>query len=217
MSTVLDAAAVLIILITIWLSYKRGLLYTVVGLVGYVLSILAALALSTPLGTFIYTNLLKGLLMNGAKSYISNQVSSASSSLLGSSGQGLSALLGQSSSGIANTLLESIVQPIGLSIGKGIAFLLLFFLFIAAVHILEGLAVGLCHVPVLGFLNRIGGAALGIVKAALILFVICTLFKAVLSTAAASSFPISSAAIDKTVVFKYFYQANPLASILLKR
>lgn len=220
MSVLLDALTVLIILATIWLSYRRGFLYTIIGLVGYVLSVLAALALSVPLGAWIYTHLLQNLLLANAKNYIAGQTLSSFTETFGQSvkqfapGLDLSSLFQQGAGQLAGAAAQAVVQPIGMAIGRGIAFIVLFFLFIAAVHIFENLSLAISHVPILGTLNRIGGALLGFVKAVLVLFVLCTLISALLPALAFSSFPLTSSVIDHTTVFKFFYQLNPFAKIL---
>lgn len=222
-SLLLDVIAILIILGTIWLSYKRGLLFTVIGLAGYVLSILAAMTLSVPLGSFIYSHLLQGFLLDHIRNYLAGQTLSSFTEQFGQSlqnlapGLNLSSLFQQETSQLSNAVIRSVVQPIGLTIGRGIAFIVLFFLFISAVHIFENLSTGVSHIPVLGALNRVGGAVLGIVKAILFLFVLCTLLSALMPALAFTHFPITTAVIDKTVFFKYFYQSNPFAAILLKR
>lgn len=220
MSVILDALTVLIILATIWLSYKRGFLYTIIGLAGYVLSVLAAMALSVPLGSWIYTHLLQNILIAHAKNYVAGQTLSSFTESFGASiqkfapGLNLSSLFQQSTGQVENAAIHAIVQPIGMTIGRSIAFIVLFFLFIAAVHIFENLSLAISHVPILGTLNRFGGAILGIFKAMLVLFVLCTLLLALQPLLAASNIPLTAAAIDHTTVFKFFYQLNPFAKIL---
>ncbi|MFT8887998.1 MAG: CvpA family protein [Ethanoligenens sp.] len=220
MSVLLDVLTVLIILATIWLSYRRGFLYTVIGLVGYVLAVFAAIALSVPLGSWIYTHLLQNIMLAHVKNYLAGHTLSSLTEQFGQSiqqfapGLNLNSLFQQRTGQLENAAMQAVIQPIGMSIGRGIAFIILFFLFITAVHIFENLSLGISRVPVLGALNRIGGAVLGIVKAFLMLFVICTLISALLPILNVSNFPITTAVIDQTSVFKYFYQSNPFAKIL---
>lgn len=220
MSVILDALTVLIILATVWLSYKRGFLYTIIGLAGYILSVLAAMALSVPLGSWIYTNLLQNFLITHAKNYIAGQtLSSFTESFVASiqkfaPGLNLPSLLQQNAGQMENAAIHAIVQPIGMAIGRSIAFIVLFFLFIAAVHIFENVSLAISHVPVLGTLNRIGGAVLGIFKAMLVLFVLCTLLLALQPLLAVSNIPLTTAVIEHTTILKFFYQMNPFAKIL---
>lgn len=216
----LDALTVLIILSTVWLSYKKGLLYTIIGLVGYILSVLAAVILSVPLGSWIYTHLLQGFLTAQVKNYLAGQTVTSLSNSLGQTiqqfapGLNLSSLFQQGTGQLENTVAQSVVQPIGMAIGRGIAFVILFFLFVAAVHIFEGFSLGLSRIPVIGTLNRIGGAVAGIAKAFLFLFLICTMVEALLPLLTVSQFPITKDVINQTTFFKYFYQLNPFAKML---
>lgn len=220
MSVILDALTVLIILATIWLSYRRGFLYTIIGLVGYVLSVLAAMALSAPLGSWIYTHLLQNILLTHAKNYISGQTLSSFTETFGQSiqkfapGLNLTTLFQQGTGQVENATIQTVIQPIGIAIGRSIAFIVLFFLFIAAVHIFENLSLAVSHVPILGTLNRIGGAVLGIVKALLVLFVLCTLLSALQPLLTFSNVPLTTTVINQTTVFKYFYEMNPFSKIL---
>lgn len=220
MSIILDALTVLIIMATIWLSYKRGFLYTIIGLAGYVLAVLAAMALSLPLGSWIYTHLLQNTLTAYAKNFFTGQTLSSLTGSLGTSiqklapGLDLSSLFQQGANQMENTAIHAVIQPIGMAIGRSIAFIVLFFLFIAAVHIFENLSLAISHVPILGTLNRIGGAIFGIFKAALVLFVLCTLLLALQPLLAVSNIPLTSTVIDHTALFKFFYQLNPFAKIL---
>lgn len=217
----LDLVTVLIIAGVVWQSYRRGFVHTVIVLVGYILALLAAISLSTPVGTWIYGHLLQGALTSWVRHAISSQGLSDATGGLAQAIQSLapgvdvSALLRAGATQAQDAVITSVVQPIGLSIGRGIAFIVLFILFAAAVRILAHFSISLSHVPVLGFINRIGGAVLGFFKALLILFVLCTLLAALLPALSYTSWPLNENAISQSHIFRIIYEANPLQTILL--
>ena len=222
MSVVLDIITLLIITGIVWQSYKSGFLHTVISLVGTVVALVAALSLATPVGNWIYTTFLKSALT----AWVSSAVSSQTSGTTDAAGSiaaalqtlvpsvDLSALVQQGAAQAQSAAVAAVVAPLGQSIGHGIAFVLLFALFSAAVHILARLSTALSRVPVLGLLNRLGGGVLGFFKAAIILFVICTLFAALLPSLAYTGFPITERTVSETYVLSRFYDANPLRKIL---
>lgn len=222
MSIFLDIVTLLIIAGIVWQSYKSGFLHAVISLAGIVLALVAALSLSTPVGGWIYETFLKGALTAWVNSAVSSQTASTVSAAGGlaaalqvlAPGVDLTSLLQQGTAQAQSALLASVVAPLGQSIGRGIAFVLLFMLFAAAVHILARFSTVLSRVPVLGLFNRLGGAVLGFFKAALILFVICTLLAAVLPSLAYTGFPISETTVGQTHVLSLFYDSNPLRKIL---
>ena len=222
MSLLLDALTILIILGAVWLSFRRGLVYSLIGFVGHILALIAAFQLSIPLGAFIYNHFLKDTLLRHAESYLSSMSLSSLSSLFGqtipnniSSAQ-LNSILSKAPASVTDSLIQPAVQSIGMELGRGIAFVILFILFIIAVHIFERLAIGVSHIPVIGAVNRFGGAFFGLLKAFLLLFVICSILSAAQSSLVLVHFPLDSNTISSTYLFKYFYQSNPLNSILLK-
>lgn len=227
-SRIIDVAAILLVIFMVMTSYRKGFVRSVVELVGYVVAAVAARVLCVPAGNWLYTNFLRA----DAGSLVSKYLSS----LAAGTGEGLGSLLAQYHipSGVlsaqlpggtaqitadtaSSALMSGVVDPIGLAVGRGIAFVVIFFLVLWIIGIVAAASQALNRIPVLGAVNRLFGAAAGVVKAALVLFVLAAAVAAVLPL---SVFSGQAAAVrsvlSHSAVYLYVDRINPLKDVLLK-
>jgi uncharacterized membrane protein required for colicin V production len=247
MSLALDIVTLAVIAISIYYSYKKGLARSLIGLAGFIASFVAAAVLCVPVGNWIFLNILKPLVYDRISSYIAVSATgnaalaeslnaSALSTFvanmpgnfvdflsqyrlsLDSFKEMISSLLSSGTKEISNVISETVATPIAVSIGRGIAFVLLFTLCLFAVRLLANLSDLIFKLPVISILNSLGGVAIGFIKAAIIMFVISALITLSVPLLSLGENPaIKESDINSTRIYKVFHENNPVTGIFLKK
>lgn len=249
----LDAAVVFIFIATVYYSYRKGLVRSLIEFFGFALSFLVSLALSNPLGRWIGNTFFLNFAQKQAQAYVSSAIGSAVNdpvkffanagnmvkqilSGLGinidvlQSQQGLGSLLSQLQGGgtdiagklagtqAAKNIVNTIAATIAFDIGRCIAFVLLFAVCSVLVGIFARMSNVVFHIPVLGTVNALGGAAIGIFKAVIFLFIFSFFVMIFESFSSFQKNPIiNQKIIDQTYIYKYVQNVNPLTKLLLKK
>jgi uncharacterized membrane protein required for colicin V production len=224
MNVIFDVLTVGIIVAVIWSSAAKGFVRSVIELCGYIASFIVAGIFSIPVGNWIYEHLLKTAFYNGASGYIQTLTGAAEQSFkqfLIDYHLNTDILSNAAKSGndaVNSAIVKDLVAPMGSIIGRGIAFIVIFILCFALVRILAHVGDIINKLPVIRSINRLGGAAIGVVKAALIMFVICTIVAVLIPVFAVQKDPpFTNTTINSTYVFKTIYQVNPVKDILFKK
>jgi uncharacterized membrane protein required for colicin V production len=103
-------------------------------------------------------------------------------------------------------------------LSRGLAFFILLALCLVAVSFVARLSDAVIHIPVLGTINGLGGALVGVIEAMVMMFFISTLLALLISVMAlAKDPPITFSQVNATHIYKYVYDLNPLTGILLKK
>src|SRR5659263_10153 len=181
MSIIFDVVTVGLILIIIISSALKGFVRSIFELCGYIASFIVASIFSVPLGNFLYVHIIKAPFYNGASEYISSLTGGAQQVFrqfltdYHLSTQVLDNAAKSPSDAVNGAVMNGLVAPMGNLIGRGIAFVVIFFLCLFLVRILARVGDIINKLPVIGGLNRLLGAAVGIIKATIIMFLICTI------------------------------------------
>lgn len=232
MSIFLDIATVAILAYIIYRSYKKGLVRVIIEVIGYLASLIIAYFLSSSVGGWIYTLLLKPVVSDHVSDAISQQTAAQSSQLAsqlsgyaqffslggGDPNQVIGDALKAGGGSATNTIMDTLVAPVLMSVGRIIAFVIIFAICMIVVRLIARAADVVFKIPLIRQINELGGAAVGAVKAVLVMFVVCTLVTISLPIFSMQEKPpITNNTIDSTYVFKYIYQVNPLTQLLLKK
>lgn len=226
-SQIIDVIVILLVISMVLTSYRKGFVRSVVELVGYVVAVVAARILCMPAGDWIYAHFFR--------SEAGSLVSKYLASLASGAGEGLGSLLSQyhispevlpsqlaggaavTSGTASSALMSAVVDPIGLAVCRGLAFAVIFFLVLWAIGLVAAMSQSLNRIPVLGAVNRLFGAGVGVVKAALLL---CVLEAAVAALLPLSAFSGQAASVQSVLnhsaAYQYVDRINPLKDILLK-
>lgn len=113
---------------------------------------------------------------------------------------------------IKNNVMEVITDSLTLLIMRIVALLLLFILVRVFVFLAVKLLESLFGLPGLRTINKTLGAAVGIVNAFLVIYIICG---AVSLFAPSDKLSVISATIDQTMLLKYLYNNNLLLSLFV--
>ena len=112
-----------------------------------------------------------------------------------------------------NSLINSIIDPIANGIGMLIAYVLLFIIFMIAIKILSGLSGIITKLPVIKQLNKSGGAIAGFIYGLVTVILLCSIINLAAPLIQKENTDFNGDTINKTVVFKHFYNFNPLKFI----
>lgn len=227
-SLLIDVVAVFVGLFIVFRAYKMGFLRSVVLLIGYVASIIAALYLSNIIASYLYDNFIRVAIIeniNQTMTAVTEGTITAAVPLILEmlpaflSGTVLSSLGGQENvikileeqtGGIVENLgiavADFVVQPIVYSLLQAVICLLIFIFCVIIVKIIAKIFKGFYAIPILGTLNCILGGILGIVQAGVYLLLFGLLADAVVALTSNSLSWFNDGILNSTIVFKYFYQ-----------
>lgn len=230
MAYILDGIIVLIVLFSLWMGYRHGLVRTLIRLVGCVLALVIAAMLSQPVAEGIYDGFLQEKI---AASVAENVTLTEGAAVREDINETLSGLPESIQNVLANSgwldrALESfddsvvykeaeiteavvtyIVRPVAVALLGVIAFLFLFILLMVVVTLVAKLVGKILKLPFLRQIDGVLGAVLGVLQGVLISFVVV----AVLQMAAASADKdawLSPQDIEDTVIVSRIADNNPI-------
>lgn len=223
---------------------RRGFAKTAASLVGYMTAIFTASSVSKPLATATYTVFIKPPITRSIAQKISELeidvlpqallelTESLPQELLAAVGldkeqlvEVLLSLVGGGGQDAAQAITDSVVQPLVVALLKMVLFLVIFTLAMFFVRRLVWMFSGVNRLPIIGPLNRMLGGVVGIVQAAIMLYVTAVLLTLLVSLTgsgitvkiAGESVTLASAAVfQKTMLFRAFINTNPLDILLMK-
>ena len=238
MSFVLDIIALAIIGVSVFFAYKKGLIKTLFSVVGGIIAIVLAVAMSTPVanwlnekyvGPSIHETVLK--IVNGAD--LSQDYDEALKSVdvvgklrempeslrtalekLHVDVEGIVASAEQSKTNsveVKEKLINSIAEPVSDVISKTVALIGLAIIFFIALLVVTHLLDAVFRILPFGkTANKTGGIIFGVIRALLILMI----FGAIAYGFARGNVLISSEDLDKTFILKFVNAFNPILNIL---
>lgn len=107
--------------------------------------------------------------------------------------------------------VDGIINPVADTIGRLIAFVIIYFAVIILVKILSFALGFLTKLPVIKQFDKAGGVIFGIINGVFIVFVLCAALNAVLPIIQNDSKgALNDKAIENTSAFKIFYNINPI-------
>lgn len=187
MFKILDILLLLVIIFCIFNGWRQGLIIAVFNIVGYIFSIYMARAFAPKITAYLITN-----------TEISKYIETILSSFIGD----INALdLGTGIiSGVAsNTILNLI------------AFGLIFAMSGIIISIIKRFLSGINRIPVIGKLNRIGGAIIGIGNALILTFIVLAFTYFIATTTDNKEL---SKAIENTILIDVLYENNPIVTLI---
>lgn len=227
MSLFLDVLTVAILVVTVFRAYRRGLLRAVIELAGTLAAFAVAGVFSTPLGDWL-DRIFMGKYVHGTlQQAVSGHTGSAQTGFIEKLLNQLSGAFDKTKAAQAldalhlhlpqagKTMADMLAQPLAQVLSHTLAFCVAFSLCLAAVGMLARLSDAVFHIPVLGSLNALAGAAAGLAEAMLLLFFLSTLVSLFLSFLALGKNPaFTEKQVQATHVYKYVEQANPVPRFL---
>lgn len=237
-----DVLTLILILSMVFSCARQGFLRTVVGLLGYAAAMVGAAACAKPLAEFIYETLLEPPLVRGIESRIEAvQPDLLPDSLLQTveklpvfifEAMGLSQqemvralhnLIENGGAQAAQGIVQAVVAPLAVMLLRSFLFILIFGVALFFVRRLAHMFGTVNRLPVVGPANRILGGVVGLLEAALTMYVIILVLQILLTFAGGSirvqaegqTVVLAGAALfERTHLFKIFLNFNPLDLLL---
>lgn len=227
-SIILDIAVLFIGFSIIRKSYRNGFLRSAVLFVGSLAAILISIWLSRWLANVVYENFLREsiiaqineVVQNGTNSLsISELISQLTSAfpaflinpLLAAFGgqEQLAAEIQQNinstTDSLGTVIADTVVGPITISLIQMISCLLILAICVIIIKILASMFKRIYAIPIIGTVNAFLGAGIGILQAAVILYILALICSIVVSVTANELSWLNTGIIDLTYLFKYFY------------
>ncbi len=179
MNYILDAIPVLIVVLFIYLGKIDGFLKSLIGLVGYVLTIVLSFSLSEIVATDIYNNWLKNTIEQAVEK---NQMEF-----------------------IDQELVDTIFKPTAVSVVKLIVMILMVVIMFFLVRFLSKILSKLLNKTFLNIPNKLLGAVLGAVKGVAVVLLLIGVIILIVPVISKDIELFSPSTIEKTYVFKYLY------------
>jgi len=241
LSTALDIIVAFIIVASIIVGFNKGLVRSVIGLFGKIISLIAAFFLSENLGAYIDRNFVHSPL----RQWLINQLSPTADNVKASlSSLDLDSLFAERPdffTSIAKLLdfdldqyaetYESIkvqgieqakaaitdlmISPLSSIISRVLAFIIIFIICSIGVAVLWWLSDLIINLPIVHILDKFGGIIFGLLNGILIVFVVTAVF-GLSSQYLLKSIPVEDqdSIVKRTVVYKYFKSVDPIADLL---
>ena len=228
---ILDAAVVIILIVFIVDGYKRGLVNAVVRMLCSLLSAIGSIVISSFGAVFVYNMFVKERVVDSIgkaipaaleNTALKNPAEVYSSlpdyikncmSLMGISQNELVRALGDTTLTAASAV-ESLIRPILVTAVMVACSLLLFIAIDAVALLLTKSLTTAVSLSDLSTTNKICGALLGIIQAAVMVLIMSLLIYAALVALPAENASRLSEGIDNTFVFKYVHQLNIPAKVM---
>lgn len=229
MSLVLDAIIVLIILVFAFLSAKKGFVRTLIEVVGFILAIVIALGLSTPIANGIYDTAVQPIVAKTVESAMS-EGSATANAAVDAVWNKMPAFLTESSffdvtkenitstitdevaantATVTNSISDSFVKPIVTKLLSVLISVILVVILLFVVKLLAKYINKLFTFSVIGDINRTLGGILGVVKGVAISVIFCLIISLILSFTKDGFLIFTYDAINSSYLFKFIIGLSP--------
>lgn len=223
MTFILDLIVLVIIVLFVIFSVKKGFVKTLIEFVGLLLAIYLSITISSPLSNFVYDKAVEPTVSVAIGTAIENTGNAAETtikeavynSLPGfiSNNIDLSQIEIGSGETAAQDICDNLVKPLSISFFKALFTLVLFIVLNIVVKLLAKIINKIFSFRILGTLNRVLGGVLGLIKG-IIFAVIFVIVTQILISLTGGFFIFTKEAVDASVIFGLVAKILP-ASFLI--
>lgn len=223
------AAAVLLVLFTL-IGVRRGFIRSVVRLLGFVLSVVAAAVASMPIAQYVYEAFFYSPIQAMVSQKVQEGVASAATglaeqvtavlsslpkgvqsllSVYGTDGNGLSGAA-QTGEALVSTVVDSVITPLCTALLQVIVFLVLFLVLFLLIRLLGKLIDKVfSSLPVIKQINGVLGGVLGFAEGVLVLFVLCYALELYMTLTGENSL-LTVGQLEGTRLLSWLMNHNPI-------
>lgn len=112
---------------------------------------------------------------------------------------------------LVQNLIDSVVYNVVIAVSQAVVFILLFIVFIIALGFISKLFKKVNKIPLIGKVNEILGGILGIIKAVIVVFVVCTVLYIVAGVMDKNAFV---EAVVNSRIYSFICEYNPVINML---
>lgn len=220
MSIVLDAVALIIILVVAFITMKRGFVKSIIGLASLVLTLLIVSVCSKPVATFVYDSIIDKSIQNSIVKQLdendqknNDAVNSVWNSLpkfltnaaqnSGVTTDSIGSIIKSNDDNavIAQNFSQNVVRPSAISILTFSVNIILFIVLTILFRLLSKVICKLFKAPVLKQVNKALGLVLGVLKGIVIASLVCVAVSYIVSFSKNDYVFLNSEVIKNTIVF----------------
>ncbi|MEA4911889.1 MAG: CvpA family protein, partial [Oscillospiraceae bacterium] len=197
------------------ISWKRGLVSTLLKLAGFAVSLLVGWWASGKLASLVYDRFLKDKLVDAVSQKVANDA--ASSGTLGVFSRFVNRILSAATqtdaSAASDSIVDSMLAEPATAVVRAILFILLFFVMMLVVKLIIRLVRGLNKVPVLGGVNKLLGGVIGLAEGLLVCYILVAVVSVIVTLSAENLTWLNTELVNQSRVFSLLYNFNPLNAI----
>lgn len=228
MSIILDAIIVLIILLFVFLSAKKGFVRTLIEVVGFIAAIAIALSISTPIANFCYDSAIQPIVTKTVESAVNEGGSNVNqavdtvwnklptflteSNFFNISKESITSSINDETASDTAQLIDSINSLVKPAISKLISVILSVILVVILLFLVKLLAKvinKLFSFSLVGDINKTLGGILGLVKGAAVSVIFCMIISLILSFTKDGFLIFTYDAINSSYLFKFIMGISP--------
>lgn len=229
MSYILDGIIILIVLLGVFISAKKGFVRTLIEVAGFVAAIVVAFTLSSPLAGAAYDKLIEPSVIKTVESVVTDSAENATtavdtvwnkmpgfiteSSFFNLSKDNVTATVQSQAANegarLAQTVSDSFVEPAVTKLLSVIISVVLVVVLLSVVKILAKYLNKLFSFSVVGDINKTLGGLLGLVKGVAIAVIFCLVISLILSFTKNGFLIFTYDAINSSYIFKFLMGFSP--------
>lgn len=230
MKYILDGIAILILVITIIVGYRRGFLKSLVQFIGCVAAFILAFSLSAPAANFTFDTFLAEGLENTLTEALVTNADAAPTELLQSLPEPILAVLenstqlqatlenlGDAAASTAETAVEtlmtSVIRPVAVSLIQFVAFILLFVILMFVARLLAKVIKPITKLPLLRQVDGALGAVLGLIKGVLFTIAFVSVVQLIAATGSPDSL-VTQEMVESSILVSWIAEINPLVGVI---
>lgn len=205
---ILDIVIVILVLLGAIIGYRKGLVGIVVSLASIILAIILSFILQTPISEALYSNTGVGKIVEET---VYNNIISSNKEQENENNiydNIINNIIGEENKELTN---EQIAKTVTMFILKGLSFILIFIVVSIICYIIQAVLNLVFSLPLLHSVNKFGGAAAGVIKNLLKIYILLAIISFMAPMAIME--PVLNV-INGSIVTKLLYDNNLLVSLI---
>ena len=214
MGIITDVILVSIIILNIFIGYKKGLIKVALNIFAFFIAIVATLILFKPISNLVINNtqiddkIKEAIIITASR----NQEQKESNENNGFIQEYIENEIKSKAEEVKNSAIESIAGAISIRVVEILTWIILFIVIRIALILLKFLSETISEIPIIKQFNEIGGIVYGIIKSAVIIIFILTIIFIINSIYGNGKI---NDAIEESYVTKFLYNNNIVVNYCL--
>lgn len=233
MSTIFDIAVVAIVVLLIFLGYKRGFIRTVFNFIGYIAAAVLAFLLGNSIAELIFNSFFRSRAVELINSELSKAAGGQSISemiqrafaaipenirafvpegAISQIEQGLTQST-PTTTDVSEAIVSEIIGPIAIMILQLLLFVILFIILCIVVKLVTRQLKFIDKIPFVGTANSVLGLVIGLAEAVIFLFLFTSIAAMLIQLSGNQWTWLNSSVVEDTLIFKLIYAYNPFIQL----
>ena len=220
---ILDITVVVILIVSFCIGWRRGLISSLLQLLGFAISLIAAWIFSRSITTYVYERFVRDKIVDNVSNKLSSSVDGVVEATKGIFGKladvgaaffDYSTISEDKASELGEKIVDQTIASPVQAVLRAIIFIILFAIFMLIIKLLSRLFKGVNKLPVLGTVNKMGGGLIGIVEGLIMCYLVVVGVSIIITLSADKLLWLNSDIVDQSRLFSILFGYNPLKAIL---